>query len=62
MNRWSQKSFDQILTLIKAALSDGERLLKLYFEAKIYMRKVGLGYTPIHACKNGCILFYKDNE
>ena len=21
-----------------------------------------LGYTPIHACKNDCILFYKDNE
>ena len=21
-----------------------------------------LGYIPIHACKNDCILFYKDNE
>ena len=21
-----------------------------------------LGYIPIHACKNNCILFYKDNE
>ena len=23
---------------------------------------MGLGYTPIHAYKNECILFYKDNE
>ena len=62
MNRWSQKSFDQILTLIKAALLDGERLSKSYFEAKIYMQKLRLGYIPIHACKNDCRLFYKDNE
>ena len=26
------------------------------------MRKLRLGYIPIHACKNDCILFYKDNE
>ena len=23
---------------------------------------MGLDYTPIHACKNDCILFYNDNE
>ena len=26
------------------------------------MREMRLGYTSIHACKNDCILFYKDNE
>ena len=62
MNWWSQKLFDQILTLIKVVLSDGERLSKSYSEAKIYMRKIGLGYTSIHASKNDCILFYKDNK
>ena len=62
MNRWSQTSFDQILILIKAVLPDRDRLLKSYSEAKIYMWKIGHGYIPIHACKNDCILFYKDNE
>ena len=62
MNRQSQKLFDQNLTLIKTVLSDGERLSKSYSEAKIYMQKLRLGYIPIHACKNDCMLFYKDNE
>ena len=62
MNRWSQKSFDQILILIKAAIFDGERLSKSYSEAKIYMRKLRLDYISIHACKNDCILFYKENK
>ena len=48
--------------MIKAALFDGERLPKSYSEVKIYMWKMRLGYTPIHLCKNDCILFYKDNE
>ena len=26
------------------------------------MQEMGLGYIPIHAYKNDCILFYKDNE
>ena len=62
VNRWSQKLFDQILILIKVALPDEKRLSKSYFEAKIYIQKLKLGYIPIHACKNDCILFYKDNE
>lgn len=62
VNRWSQKSFDQILGLIKAVLPDEESLPKSYFAAKTYMRELGLSYTPIHACKNDCTLFYKENE
>ena len=62
MNRWSQKSFDQNLILIKAAFSDRERLSKLYSEVKIYMQELELDYIPIYAYKNDCILFYKDNE
>jgi Transposase family tnp2/Domain of unknown function (DUF4218)/Transposase-associated domain len=61
-NRWSQKSFDENLALFKSVLPDGERLPKSYSETKTYMRELGLGYLPIHACKNDCILFYKENE
>ena len=62
MNRWSQKSFDQNLALIKAGLPYGEHLSKSYSETKTYMRELGLSYIPIHACKNDCIVFYKKNE
>ena len=49
VSRWSQKLFNQILTLIKAALPDRERLPKSYSEAKIYMQKIDLAillYMP----------------
>ena len=29
---------------------------------KIYMCELGLGYTPIYACKNDCALFYKEQQ
>lgn len=63
INRWSNKSFDMILQLIKAALPEGETLPKSYHEAKTLMRELGLGYIAIHACKYDCALFWgKDNE
>ncbi|KAJ8617713.1 hypothetical protein MRB53_013899 [Persea americana] len=43
INRWSNKSFDMNLELIKAALPTGETLPKSYNEAKKYMRDLGLG-------------------
>ena len=43
INRWSNKSFDMNLELIKEALSTGEMLPKSYYEAKKYMRDLGLG-------------------
>ncbi|KAL7238222.1 hypothetical protein ACSBR2_004343 [Camellia fascicularis] len=31
------------------------------YEAKKFLCELGLGYEAIHACKNDCILFWKDN-
>ncbi|XXG58741.1 hypothetical protein AAC387_Pa04g0977 [Persea americana] len=62
INRWSNKSFDMNLELIKAALPTGETLPKSYYEAKKYMRDLGLGYVPIHACKYDCALFWREHE
>ena len=62
MNRWSQKLLDQNFILIKVALPDGEKLSKSYSEGKIYTQKLWHGYISIHAYKNDCILFYKNNK
>lgn len=35
---------------------------KSYYETKKTLRDLGLGYTCIHACKNDCMLFWKENE
>ncbi|XXG42245.1 hypothetical protein AAC387_Pa01g2566 [Persea americana] len=62
INRWSNKSFDMNLELIKAALPISETLPKSYYEAKKYMRDLGLGYVPIHACKYDCAFFWREHE
>ncbi|XXG62332.1 hypothetical protein AAC387_Pa05g0709 [Persea americana] len=31
------------------------------YEAKKFLRDLGLGYVPIHACKYDCVLFWKEN-
>ncbi|XP_038708541.1 uncharacterized protein LOC120003590 [Tripterygium wilfordii] len=58
----SNKGFDMYLQLFKRALPKGETLPKDYYEAKTIMRNLGLSYQRIHACKNGCVLFWKENE
>jgi len=32
------------------------------YEAKKYLRDLGLGYEKIPACRNNCTLFWKENE
>ncbi|XP_012827605.1 PREDICTED: uncharacterized protein LOC105948893 isoform X2 [Erythranthe guttata] len=61
-NKWSNKSFDMMLTLLKKALPHGETLPKSYYDAKKILNDLGLGYTAIHACKYDCALFWKDYE
>jgi hypothetical protein len=41
---------------------DEPTLLKSTYEAKKYLRDLGLGYEKISACRNDCILFWKENE
>ncbi|GJX76711.1 CACTA transposable element [Tanacetum coccineum] len=33
-----------------------------HYEAKKTFKKIGLGYESIHACINGCCLFWKENK
>ncbi|KAH7844369.1 hypothetical protein Vadar_027236 [Vaccinium darrowii] len=63
LNKWSNKSFDALLGLLKELLplSDQEIPGTIY-EAKKFLCDLGLGYVPIHACKYDCALFWKQNE
>ncbi|CAN1750149.1 hypothetical protein LINPERHAP1_LOCUS3952 [Linum perenne] len=61
-NKWSNKSFDMLLKLLKDILPESNLVPNSYYEAKGVLRSLGLGYTPIHACKYDCALFWKENE
>ena len=51
-----------MLEFMKDLLLEGEKVPKSYYEAKNVMRELGLGYVPIHACKNDYVLFWKEYE
>ncbi|XP_039146815.1 uncharacterized protein LOC120284059 [Dioscorea cayenensis subsp. rotundata] len=59
-NKWSNKSFDMLLELLKVALLEPNTLPTSYYDAKNLLRDLGLGYTSIHACKYDCILYWND--
>lgn len=61
-NKWSNKSFDMLLELLKQVLSIGERLPESYYGAKNMLHDLGLRYIFIHSCKYDCALFWKDCE
>lgn len=62
INDWSNRSFYTLLELLKDALPDGETLLKSHYEAKKVVHDLDLGYVPIHACINNCVLFWREHE
>ncbi|KAL4590632.1 hypothetical protein LXL04_003569 [Taraxacum kok-saghyz] len=52
---------DMTLTLLSEAFKDSI-IPKTHYEAKKYLQTLGLGYESIHACKNNCALFWKENS
>lgn len=60
INRWSNKSFDMLLSLLKEAFPIGETLPKSHYDSWRMLRGLGLGYVSIHGCKNDCALFHKE--
>ena len=60
INKWTNKSFNELLKLLKLAFPKID-LVESHYEAKKLMTKMGLGYSSIHVCKNDCALFWKEN-
>ena len=53
----SNESSNNLHSLMKKILPEGETLPKSYREIKNILREFGLGYNKIHACPNDCMLY-----
>ncbi|KAA0048107.1 uncharacterized protein E6C27_scaffold385G001860 [Cucumis melo var. makuwa] len=61
LNGWSNKSFDILLELLRAAFPIcSSTIPSSFYEAKRKLRDLGLGYETIHACKYDCVLYCKE--
>ena len=61
LNKWTNKSFDELLKLLKHVFLKID-LVYSHYEPKKLMTKMGLGYRSIHMCKNDCALFWNKNS
>ncbi|CAN1132472.1 hypothetical protein LINPERHAP2_LOCUS16281 [Linum perenne] len=60
--KWSNKSFNMLLEMLKGdLLPRGSSLPDSYYEAKKIIRDLGLSYTKIDACENSCMLYRKED-
>ncbi|XP_074299803.1 uncharacterized protein LOC141630971 [Silene latifolia] len=60
-NGWSDKSFTDLLELLKDMLPEDHNVLPdRTYEAKKILRGIGMKYEKIHACPNDCILYRKN--
>ncbi|XP_059663674.1 uncharacterized protein LOC132309374 [Cornus florida] len=59
---WSDKSFTDLLKVIKDGLPDGETLPKTFNETKKMIGDLGLKYDKIHACPSDCMLYWKEHS
>ncbi|XP_058771635.1 uncharacterized protein LOC131645005 isoform X1 [Vicia villosa] len=56
-NGWSDKSFTELLALMKDMLPKDNVLPNRTYEAKKMLSSIGMSYDKIHACPNDCVLF-----
>ena len=61
MTNLTNKGLDMILDLLIKLLPKGNLVPRSTYEAKKILRDLGLSYEHIHACKNDCALFWKEN-
>lgn len=59
---WTDKSFTELLELLKDMLPGENTLPNRTYLAKKILCLMGIEYKKIHACPNDCILYWKDNE
>jgi hypothetical protein len=62
MGSWSNTSFSMLLGFINELMPPDASLPNDTYEAKKYMKDLGLGYKKISACRKGCLLFWRENE
>src|SRR6266540_789831 len=61
-NRWSNKSFTDLLVLLRDMLPKPNKLPCNTYRAKKLIAPLALDVKKIHACSNHCILYRKEYE
>ncbi|XP_027181834.1 uncharacterized protein LOC113780220 [Coffea eugenioides] len=62
LNRWSNKSFTMLLQLLNDSYPDDNLLPSSYYDSRKLLGSIGLRCDLVHACKNDCVLFWKEYE
>ena len=60
LNGWTDKSFTELLQLLKEMLPESNTLPDRMYEARKILCPMGMEYEKIHACPNDCILYRKE--
>ena len=58
----SNKIFSSLLEFISQLLPEDTHMPVNTYEAKKYLKDMEFGYEKIPACRNDCMLFWKDNK
>ena len=56
----SRPGFDKMLVVIGTLLPEGHILPKSMYESQKLLRALKMPYEQIHACPNGCVLFWEE--
>lgn len=62
MNRWSDNSFNGLLSILRDMLPEGNVIPDSISSARKLVKSFDNEYEKIHACKNDCCLFRKEIE
>jgi len=62
MNKWTTKSFTELLKILRRSHPAENRIPKTYYEAKAKLKHFRMGYEMIDVCKNDCALFWKEHK
>jgi hypothetical protein len=62
INKWSNKSLNDLLAILQLALPNGANIPRTFAEARKIIAKLGLWYEKIHVCPNNCQLHRKDKK
>lgn len=60
INKWSNKSLNDLLAILQQAIPNGTNIPRTFSEARKIIGKLGLSYEKIHVCPNNCQLYRKD--
>ncbi|WMV42845.1 hypothetical protein MTR67_036230 [Solanum verrucosum] len=63
IGHWSNNSFNMLLKMLKKdLLPDESNLPDSYYEARKLIKSLGISYDRIDACRNDCMLYWKNDK